>query len=202
MTYGDLKKRVFSLLDIDAREEGTEGSLATMICESLPQTANAIARKAALYLKALFKTESLYFSEDDYGAYTMLPEDAATVKEIFAGRNGGRKYGRVSFETVGEKLYFFEGKEGFYKVGYYAYPKRIDENTADEDFLEMSDAVWDTVAYGICAELCSKVYPGDMKRYMRLATEFDERMTAAFPLQKGDRVSDTVFSGRSRMGRR
>lgn len=191
MTYGELKKRVYSLLDIDGREEDTAGSLAYLIREALVQTVNATARKAAVYLKAIYKTETLYFEKDEIGIRTELPEDAALIKEI---RKGSRRYGTVSFERVGNTLFFFGAKEGFYTVGYYAFPVPLEASVKDGALLEMSDALWDAVAYGVCAELCTKAYPGDMKRYMRLATEFDERMTAAYPSGGASGMCERVFS--------
>lgn len=191
MTYGELKKRVYSLLDIDGREEDTVGSLAYLVKEALVQTVNSMARKAAVYLKAIYKTESLYFEKHELGLRTVLPEDAVLVKEILKDK---RRYGAVSFEKAGNTLYFFGAKEGFYTVGYYAYPKTLTVHIRDGAVLEADDSFWDTVAYGICAELCSKVYPGDMKRYMRLATEFDERMTAAYPSVNNTVIAERVFS--------
>jgi hypothetical protein len=190
MTYGELKNRIWSLLDIDAREEDTAGTLANFLKSSLAQTVNAAARKAAVYLKAIYKTEMLYFEKDDIGIRTILPEDAAVVKEI---RREKRRYGSVSFEKVGDTLYFFGAKEGFYTVCYFAYPTPLSDSVQDGATLEMNDAVWDTVAYGVGAELCSKAYPGDIKRYMRLATEFDERMTSAFPNASAETVAQRTF---------
>lgn len=191
MTYGELKKRVYSLLDVDGREEDAVGSLAYLVKDALVQTVNSTARKAAVYLKAIYKTEVLYFEKHELGLRTVLPEDVVLVKEILKEK---RRYGAVSFEKAGNVLYFFGAKEGFYTVGYYAYPKALGAHVRDGAVLEAEDGFWDTVAYGICAELCSKIYPGDMKRYMRLATEFDERMTASYPSAADTRVVDRVFS--------
>lgn len=191
MTYGELKKRIYALLDIDAKEEAVTGSLTHMVKDVLVQTINAITRKTAFSLKALYKTADLYFEKDTTGISALLPADVALVKEIF---NGRRRYGSVNFERAGNTLYFFGAKEGFYTVGYYAFPKPLATNLPDTAALDMSDMVWDTVAYGVCAELCMKVYPSDMKRYMRLATEFDERMTAYVPTTSVSVVKDAVFS--------
>ncbi|MBQ7309828.1 MAG: hypothetical protein IJW87_06580 [Clostridia bacterium] len=190
MTYGELKKRIFLLLDVDPAEAAEEGSLAFLISAALAETVNAVARKAAFYLKSIFKTETLYFSADAYGVCAKLPEDAAAVKEI---RKGRHTYGVVSFEKLGDRLFFFDGKEGTYTVGYYAFPHTLGRDSFDEMELEGDVRLWDAVAYGVCAELCSKVYPGDMKRYVRLATEFDERMTVP-SRDIGDGVKDRLFA--------
>lgn len=194
MTYGDLKKRIYTLLDIDIREENTVGSSASLIKDALVQTVNDVARKTAFALKAIYKTADLYFERDDVGVSALLPSDVALVREICRGT---RRYGAVSFERAGNTLYFFGAKEGFYTVGYYAFPRPLGVSLPDTASLtEMSDAVWETVAYGVCAALCMKVYPTDMKRYMRLATDFDERITAYAPTAPVSAVRDTVFSSK------
>ncbi len=191
MTYGELKKRIYALLDIDAKEEDTIGSLAYFVKDSLVQCVNAAARKTALAFRSIYKTTDLYFEKSEIGISALLPTDVALVREIYSGR---RRYGAVSFERAGNTLYFFGAKEGFYTVGYYAYPKSLSARLPDTVVLEMSDDVWDTVAYGVCAELCMKVYPGDMKRYMRLATEFDKRLTEQYPAASVSGIRDAVFS--------
>ncbi len=197
MTYGELKKRIYSLLDIDGREEETAGSLAYLVRDGLTRTINAVARKAAVLLKSVYKTETLYFEKSDIGLCASLPADAAIIKEICKEK---RRYGAVCFERIGDKLYFFGTKEGFYTVGYYAYPQPLAEGVRDGAVLEAGDVFWDAVAYGVCAELCTRVYPSDMKRYMRLATEFDSRMTADSSSAGDTRIRDGVFSKKRGIG--
>ena len=61
---------------------------------------------------------------------------------------------------------------------YYALPKQITEKTSDEDELEYDGIAADITAYGAAMELCGRVYPSDIGKYMRIATEYDERVSA------------------------
>lgn len=78
---------------------------------------------------------------------------------------------------------------------YYAYPARITEATPDDFVLEYDGVAFDAIAYGAAAELCSRVYPGDARRYMELATEYDERV-AALCERSLDSIRNSVFGGR------
>lgn len=78
---------------------------------------------------------------------------------------------------------------------YYAYPERITEATPDDFDLGYDGVIADAIAYGAAAELCSRVYPGDARRYMELATEYDERV-AALCEKAIDSVRNSVFGGR------
>ena len=191
MTYGELKKRIYTLLDMDANAESAVGSLNALVRDAIIPTVNAVAARAAVPLRAIYKKAELYFEKDDLGVSALLPTDVALVREI---SKGPRRYGAVSFEKAGNILYFFGAKEGFYTVGYYAFPRPLSDCLPDTAVLEMPDPVWNTIAYGVCAELCTKVYPGDMKRYMRLSTEFDRRMTEQYPSSAVQNIRDAVFS--------
>ena len=193
MTYGDLKKRVYFLLDIKETDTYMEESLAASGLAALPAPLNAIMRKAALYLHAIYRMADFRFEKDENGVYTTLPNDVALVREIVCG---GRVFGAEAFETVGGKLFFLGGKEGIYSVGYYAYPTAIGSNTSEETELALNEFLADTVAYGAAAERCHSLYPTDMKRYIRLATEFDERLASAFPRAGERKISNTFFGKR------
>ena len=180
MTYGMLRDRILSLLDIGTEELASEGSLLSAADGLLPQTVDATARKAALLLKCIVKTA--------------VPSDFISAKQLRCGR---KTYGSESFEAVGGRLWFFAAGAGTYELVYFAYPARIDGSIDGDKELEFDDYAADIVAYGAAAELSHSLYPGDMKRFMRLATEFDERAANAAPRSGDSAVRNAVF-GRKR----
>lgn len=78
---------------------------------------------------------------------------------------------------------------------YYAFPEQITETTDDETELGYDGEAADIVSYGAAMELCGRIYPGDIRKYMRIATEYDERVAAV--CQKNvSRVGNGMFGGR------
>jgi len=194
MTYGMLRGRILSLLDISMEEAASEGSLLLAAERLLPQTADAAARKTALLLKCIVKTERVCFENGADGVFAVLPSDFISAKQLRCGR---KIYGSESFAAAGGKLWLFSGKPGRYELTYFAYPVRIDETMDGDTALELDDYAADIVAYGAAAELSHSLYPGDMKRFMRLITEFDERVANASPRSGELTVRNSVF-GRKR----
>lgn len=194
MTYGMLRYRILSLLDIGTEELASEGSLLSAADGLLPQTVDATARKAALLLKCIVKTAVLHFEYGESDAVAVLPSDFISAKQLRCGR---KTYGSESFEAVGGRLWFFAAGAGTYELVYFAYPARIDGSIDGDKELEFDDYAADIVAYGAAAELSHSLYPGDMKRFMRLATEFDERAANAAPRSGDSAVRNAVF-GRKR----
>lgn len=194
MTYGMLRDRILSLLDIGTEEIASAGSLLLAADSLMPQTVDATARKTALLLKCIVKTVVLRFEHGEHGAMAALPSDFICAKQLRCGR---KIYGSESFEAAGGKLWLFAAGAGIYELTYFAYPLRIDENIDGDTELEFDDYAADIVAYGAAAELSHNLYPGDMRRFMRLATEFDERVANAAPRSGDSAVRNSVF-GRKR----
>lgn len=69
---------------------------------------------------------------------------------------------------------------------YYAYPPAITTSTADNATLGYDGIYADAVAYGAAAELCTGIYPGDIRRYMELATSYDERLIEPIKAEKAE----------------
>lgn len=193
MTYGMLKKRICSLLDVDMDAVGADGSLLSVLNAQISPAVGAAVRKVAVYLMAIIKKTELVFERNGSEILALLPSDFISGIRI---RRGGRTYGRDSFELLGGRIRLLSGTEGTYELTYCAYPMFTDmESDADTD-IGFDDFAADTAAYGAAAELCHSIYPGDMKRYMRLATEFDERLVNAAPRSGDNRIADSVFRKR------
>lgn len=194
MTYGMLRDRILMLLDIDGEQPAAMGSVLAAADRLLPDSVFAAARKTALILKCIVRTVSLRFERGADGVSAGLPSDFISAKKLRCGR---KIYDGGSFEAVGGRLWSLAAGEGTYELTYYAYPARLDESADGDTELEFDDYAADTIAYGAAAELCHSVYPGDMKRFMRLITEFDERLVNAAP-RSGDRAVANFMFGKRR----
>lgn len=194
MTYGELKRQVFARLDLDFDRPAEPGSLRETADVLLIRLLPAMLRKTAMLSGCIQRSAELCFTREGNAVCAVLPDDVLAVQEIFAS---GRRYRMPSFETVGRKLFFFEAEAGSYEVIYAACPEIPDAGTPDETELEIDDYTADIVVCGVAGELAQSLYPGDMTRYMRLMTEYDERILHLTP-RTGERgVADTVF-GRGR----
>ncbi len=190
MTYAEMKERIFSLLDIDGGEARTAGSMTDVVLAALPAALNATAHKAALHKKPLVKHEELAFSRSAMGLVAEMPRDGFG---IVSAEKGGRRYGAEHLTLLGQSIVLFEGTEGAYTVCYYAFPPDVTAETEDTQELFYDAPMADAVAFGTAGELSHLVYPADLARYMRLMTEYDERMTAE-PSRVGDTaVQNTLF---------
>ena len=193
MTYGILKQKIFALLDIDGNDIMTEGSAIARIASALPYTVDAVSRKVALHLKNILCCATLRFEKGSVGVQAALPESAFGVQKIV---KNGRSYGAESFTLIGKNIIFFERGEGDFTVFYYAYPDVYTDETGDETEIPFDDLVADIVAYGTAGELSHTIYPSDMVRYMRLMTEYDERIAVYLPRTGEDTVRNSLFSKR------
>ena len=106
------------------------------------------------------------------------------------------RFGAESFTLIGKNIIFFERGEGDFTVFYYAYPDVYTDETGDETEIPFDDLVADIVAYGAAGELSHTIYPSDMVRYMRLMTEYDERIAAYLPRTGEATVRNSLFSKR------
>lgn len=194
MTYGMLRRRILALLDVK-EEETAAGGFSHMPETALPGAVNSAARKAALLLRCIYKQAEIAVQKETNGLSAALPPDFISAKALcHAGQHR-----KVEFEIAGDRIFLRNGDVGMYTLGYFAYPAPVDEETPGERELDYDDLMADIVAYGTAAELCHSLYPGDVKRYMRLATEFDERIANAAPRSGEETVKNSVF-GRRRGG--
>ncbi len=190
MTYAEMKERILSLLDIDGGEARTAGSMTDVVLAALPAALNATAHKTALYKKPIVKQAVLAFAKGAMGLVAEMPRDGFG---IVSAEKDGRRYGAERFTVLGQHIVLFRGAEGEYTVCYYAFPPDVTAETADTEELLYDASMADAVAFGTAGALSHLVYPTDLTRYMRLMTEYDERMTAE-PSRVGDTaVKNTLF---------
>lgn len=183
MNIKEIKNKVKAILDMPPITE--ESALLAAI--------DSAARKIAVYTKCIRKRERIFFSAEKNAVASALPEDFAVfgyVARVF------RIWGREHFEIVGGKIKSTALGAGEYELCYFAYPPAVTEETAEETELFADGYICDAVAYGAAMELCANIYPGDVQRYMRVATEYDERMANAISAASAAvRVANAFFSG-------
>ena len=190
MTYGELKRQIFTRLELDFDRPAEPGSLCETAAFLLDRLLPAMLRKTASLTGGMRRSAQLFFEREGDAVCATLPEGVLSVWEIVAS---GRRYRLPSFEMVGRKIFFFAAGPGIYEVVYTAYPEIPSAETPDETELELDDYTADLVACGMAGELAQSLYPGDMTRYMRLMTEYDERMLSLMPRHGEHGVADTVF---------
>ncbi len=194
MTYTDIQQKIFTLLGVDASDQDN-GSAYAVIVPVLPYTVDSVLRKTVLYLKNYVRTEDFYFVKGTVGVQTTLPDAAFAVRSI---EKNGKVYGSESFMMLGRELIFFEAQEGSFTVSYDAFPPSFADHMQKDLVFPLDDYTADLLAYGAAGELCHLLYPSDLTKYMRLMTEYDERM-AAVSLRSGDTaVKNTLFGGKGR----
>ena len=178
MDIKEMKDKIYSLLDIGKLED--ESLLISAI--------ESAARKIALYAKCIRKSAKIFFSAENGENTAVLPEDFAFFLCVKRGRG---IYGRERFEIIGRKI------KSAFLVGecellYCAYPPPAE----NEQTVLFEDAyVCDTAVYGAAMVLLTALRPADVQRYMRIATEYDERM-AGLISSSAFGVANTFFSGR------
>ncbi len=162
MNIKEMKKRIYAVLDIPALTD--ESAVLAAI--------DSAARKIALYTKCIKKCEKINFIKENGAFAATLPEDFASFCYI---RRGARIYGRERFEIVSEKIKS-TALGGECELIYFAYPPEACKAESDEAVIFSDDYISDAAVYGAAMELCASIRPGDIQRYMRIATEYDERM--------------------------
>ena len=179
MNIKEMKNKIYSLLDLPALQD--ESALFAAL--------DSASRKIALYAKCIKKSEAVFFSAEKGGMSADLPSDFAAFARV---ERGARVFPREFFEIIGKKIKS-TAVSGECELVYYAYPPSARE--CGEDGELFADAyICDTAVYGAAMELCASVAPSDVQRYMRIATEYDERM-AGIISGAGACVANTFFSG-------
>lgn len=178
MKLTDLKRRVCALLDIDALKNE----------ERLCDIIDSVAKKTAVYTKCIKKSATIIFEEVNGFFEAIMPADFAAFYHI----RGTRSYGRENFEIVSGKIRSAAVSAGEYELVYYAFPPEVNTQTDGDAEIFSDGYICDIVAYGAAMELCAFVYPEDVHRYIRLATEYDERMANALT---GANDAKTVANG-------
>ena len=191
MTFKDLKTRICALLDVDMADAAA-GSLYAVIAPLITSTVNAISDKVALAFRSLVKEEALKFEKSAFGARARLPKNFASARAISVG---GKRFGGECMEVLGDHIYLLDGDAGEHVLCYVSLAEPFSD-AAEETAIPFDDYAADTIAYGAAAELCHSVYPSDMARFMRLATEFDSRMTKTADRLGETSVKNSAFAGK------
>jgi hypothetical protein len=93
-------------------------------------------------------------------------------------------------ETYDVAVISIDYQTGECELVYCAYPPAV---KSDDDVLFEDEYVCDAVVYGAAMELLTSVRPADVQRYMRIATEYDERMAGMISSAAAG-VVNTLFS--------
>lgn len=178
MNITEMKKRIYALIDMPPLED--ESALIAAI--------ESAARKIALYTKCIRKSAKIVFSAENSGAEAEIPADFAAFCYI---KRGTRVYGRECFEITSGKIKS-SALAGECELAYFAYPPAAD---GGETELFADEYICDTAVYGAAMDMLSALRPADVQRYMRIATEYDERM-ANMISGTGAGVANAFFGGR------
>lgn len=165
-----MKKKIYALLSID------EKTKLPALCYAI----DSAQRKVAVLGKCIRKEAEIKFVQGMASAPTdyICPASDAPYIDCFDG-----------------VLSLAKKENGTISVAYYAYPAEVTDETPDTTELSLCGAMADAAAYCAAGELCSSVRPGDVRRYMELMTEYDERMAGVCEAAVKD-IKPAVFSGR------
>lgn len=183
MNIKEIKTKIYALLGVPAMED--EGALLAAL--------DSAARKIAVYTKCIKRSAELCFAVENGVCTAELPADFASFAYIRAGR---RIFTREHFEIIGGRIKSCAPLAGAHELVYFAYPPAVGAESAEETELFADDFICDTAVYGAAMELCAAVFPADVQKYMRLATEYDERMANLITAAgEGARVANLFFAG-------
>lgn len=173
MTLKNIKEKIYSLLDIETAEHSAFENIYKDTEAKINSVIDSVGRKLAVYTKRIKKKCSLAFEYGDGKVFAVLPADFASFCYVEKER---KIYGREEFEIIEGKICGIGISCGIYTLVYYSYPPVLNKNSDENTELYDDTYFGDIVAYGVAAELCADIYPSDLRRYMRLATEYDERL--------------------------
>lgn len=174
MTYGKLKQRILSLLDLKTETGVINGSVYDAVISSMAGAVDSAARKIAVSLKNVVKSVFAVFSED--GESVASPSDMIALKSVVID---GKVYAPTCFFISDGNIVGRGVPSGEAQIYYYAYPTSVVGMT-DSTETDFDGMFFDLVAAGAALELCSEAYPGDVGRYSVLAGEYDGKMACAF----------------------
>lgn len=169
MTLKEIKNKIYAILDIDT--SAGEGSVYSKVEGYITYIIDGALKKTALYAKCIKKSVQLYFSAENGKMSATLPEDFASFYYVRAGR----VYGRECFEIISQKIRTRCAGIFAAELVYVAFPETITADTDENAEIPLPENVMDTACYACAMEICTNIYPADVQRYMRIATEYDER---------------------------
>lgn len=175
MTYGKLKQKILSLLDLKTESGVVSGSVYDDVIASMAGAVDSAARKIASTLKNVIKQSSLTFDGTDT-VKASAPSGFIALKSVVID---GKSYAPSLFFVSGGYIVGDGVPSGTADVYYYSYPSSV-ENMTDASNTDFDGVFFDLVALGAAIELSSLAYPGDFERYSTLSTEYDGKMACAF----------------------
>lgn len=192
MTYGKLKQKILSLLDLKAESGVVNGSVYDAVISSMAGAVDSAARKIAASLKNTVKYTAGEFVGTDSVSMS-APTGFIALKSVTIDGKvcSPSKFFLSDGDIVGRGV-----PAGQAQIYYYSYPTSVDGAT-DSTETDFDGVTFDLVAIGAALELCSEAYPGDAERYSTLAGEYDGCIAAAF-ISGGDRihVENTLYGKR------
>lgn len=175
MTYGKLKQKILSLLDLKTESGVVNGSVYDAVISSMAGAVDSAARKISTSLKNIVKyTAGEFVGADDVS--TAAPTGFIALKSVAID---GKVYSPSKFFISDGNIVGKGVPAGQAQICYYSYPSSVDGAT-DATNTDFDGVFFDLVALGAALELCSEAYPGDAERYSTLAAEYDGIMAAAF----------------------
>lgn len=193
MTYGKLKQKILSLLDLKTETGVQNGSVYDAVISSMASAVDSVGRKIASSLKNLIKRTAASFSADGDLVKTAVPAGFIALRYVLAD---GKNYSPSLFFVSDGYIVGSGVPIGAAEICYYSYPDSV-ENLSDSSATDYDGTFFDLISYGAALELCTEAYPGDFSRYAALATEYDERMAGAFISGTGGRVENELYGKRS-----
>lgn len=172
MTLKETKNMIYAILGVDVND--SEGSIYKKTESYIPYVIDSAAKKVASYTRCIKKSAVLSFSSENGKMSASLPSDFASFCYVKAGRI----YGREHFEIISGKIRTQTLGSCTAELVYAAFPETVDASMKEETELSLPEDALLAVCYGAAMEICTNIYPSDVQRYMRIATEYDERMSA------------------------
>jgi hypothetical protein len=189
MTLKEIKNKIYAILDVDITL--SEGSVYSRVEGYIPYILDSSMKKVALNARCIKKSAALSFSSENGKMSALLPDDFAS----FCYVRSGRVYGRECFEIISGKIRTQAFGTGQAELVYVAFPETIDTSTKDETEISLPEDVILAVCYCAAMEICTNIYPSDVQRYMRIATEYDERMASLITsASEGNIIANSFFS--------
>jgi len=158
-------------------------------------TYNFNIRSMALY-------DASYPSDDDIPVYEdfrahEMPSDYYNLQYILLNgqKQDSKHYLKSSeFEQEGRTSIYLPWEEkGEYRIHYWAYPAKIDDNTLDSITLDVDDEAIDAIVYGCALDLLDKE---DSEPYRRISKKYDYFLSTLDNKQAvgGTTINNTLFS--------
>lgn len=152
-------------------------------------------RSIALY-DASYPTDNDIPVYEDFRGIAM-PSDYYNLHYIVLNgqRQESKRYLKTSeFEQEGRtSIYLPWSEKGEYRIYYWAYPTKIDDNTSDSVTLDVDDEAIDAIVYGVAMDLIDDERSTAYSRIQVKYSEFTSRLSNG-TATGGTTISNTLFS--------